>query len=119
MAATYDITTSVGKVRLTIGDTDVSPASDAVFTDEELTYFLTETSSNILMASALAARAWAAKYATNADSEKIGDYSYTAKTVDKLLKLADTLEKKVEDSPAFEWSEFDLTQGSAITAEED
>ena len=38
MTTTYDITTTVGQIRLIIGDTDIT---DAVFTDEELTYFYT------------------------------------------------------------------------------
>ena len=106
---TYDITTAVGKVRLKIGDTDVSPSTDAVFTDEELTYFLTNNSSDINLASAEAARAWAAKYATNANQEKIGDYSYSQKTVDDLLKLADNLEAVANGVPIFEMAEMDLT----------
>lgn len=40
MAATYDLDTDIGKIRLFIGDTDVEPASDAIFTDEELQVFL-------------------------------------------------------------------------------
>ncbi len=38
MATTYDLTTDVGKVRLGIGDTGSGGAW--VFTDEEITYFL-------------------------------------------------------------------------------
>lgn len=40
MAATYDVSTDIGKIRLFIGDTDVDPESDAIFTDEELQVFL-------------------------------------------------------------------------------
>ena len=116
MTTTYDLTTLVGKVRLTIGDTDTT---SAVFTDEELTYFLTEAASNVLLASAMAARAWAAKYAANADSEKIGDYSYSQKIGDKYLALAKTLEDKADSVPVFEWSQPDYTAGSAITSEDD
>ena len=85
MAVTYDITNNVGKVRLKIGDTDVTPTTDAVFTDEELTVFLTDNSSNINMAAADALEAWAAKYAASPASEKIGDYAYTQKTVANIL----------------------------------
>lgn len=111
MAATYDTSLgdNVSKVRLTIGDTDVTPASDAVFTDAELEYFLTKNSGSIDLASADAAEAWAAKYAANADNEKIGDYSYSQKIVDKMLTLAKRLRDKVSSSPAFEWSEYDLS----------
>jgi len=116
MTVTYDITTNVGKVRLTIGDTDTT---DNVFTDEELEYFLSVHSNSVNLASADALEAWAAKYATNADSEKIGDYSYTSKSVDKLTKLAGELRDKEFSTPIMEWAEMDLTGGSGITAEED
>jgi len=102
----YDITTNVGKVRLTIGDTD---ATAYVFSDEELTYFLTENSNNISLAAADALEAWMAKYATSPDSEHIGDYAYTQKIVEKMNKLRNELRAKVESAPAFEWSEMDLT----------
>jgi len=109
MAATYDITTNVGKVRLLIGDTDVFPETDATFTDAELTYFLTEHSDSINLAAADALEAWAAKYAANASTEKIGDYSYAQKTAENMLKLAQTLREKEAGAPALAWGEMDLT----------
>jgi len=48
MTVTYDINDNVGKVRLTIGDTDTT---DNVFSDEEIQYFLTKNSSSINLAS--------------------------------------------------------------------
>ncbi len=123
MTATYDIETLVGQVRLVIGDTDVHPATDAAFTDEEITYFLTKHSNNIPLAAADALEAWAAKYAANADTEKIGDYSYAQKTVDNMMKLAKQLRdaeaELTEGVPVSTWAEIDLTAGSAITAEEE
>ena len=119
MTATYDITTAVGQVRLVISDTDVTPSTDAVFTDEELTYFLGLHSNNINLASADALEAWAAKYGANADSEKIGDYNYTQKIIANMLSLAKRLRDTESESPVFEWSEPDLTCGSGITVEED
>lgn len=112
----YDITTNIGKVRLVIGDTD---ESNEVFTNTEITYFLTTESNNIDLAAARAARAWAAKYATSADTEKIGDYAYSQKAVDKLLKLAETLEAKDAATPAFEWAEMDLSGVEDTTIDED
>ena len=116
MTLTYDITTTVGKIRLIIGDTDVT---DAVFTDEELTYFLTENSNNVNLAAADALEAWIAKYTTSPDAEKIGDYSYSQKIVEHMNKLAKELREKVAAVPYLTWSEMDLTDGSGITAEED
>ena len=102
----YDITTNVGKVRLTIGDTDITAE---VFTDAEITYFLTVNSNNISLAAADALEAWIAKYTTSPDSEKIGDYAYSQKIVEHMNKLRNELRAKVESAPAFEWSEMDLT----------
>ena len=101
----YDITTTVGKIRLLIGDKD---DTDEVFTDAEITYFYTEAGS-INLAAAMALEAWAATYGANADSENIGDYSYTQKIVDKMLKLAARLRTTDAEIPVFEWSEPDLT----------
>lgn len=109
MSADYDLDTNVGKVRLIIGDTDVFPETDAVFTNEELEYFLTKNSDNINLASADAFEAWIAKYATSPDSEKIGDYAYTQKIVANFNKLAKELREKEASSPVFEWAEPDLT----------
>lgn len=110
MTATYLIANTVGKIRLIIGDTDVSPASDAVFTDEELTYFYT-TMGSINLAAAMALEAWAAKYTASPDSENIGsgDYAYTQKIVDKMLKLATRLRETDAATPYLTWAEFDLS----------
>lgn len=109
MTATYTLSTDIGKVRLTIGDTDVTPSTDAVFSDEELQIFLDNNSNSIPRASADALEAWAAKYAANADNEKIGDYSYGQKIVDKFLALAKRLRATDSATPAFEWAEYDLS----------
>ena len=112
MTATYDITTNVGKVRLTTGDVDVHPSSDAVFTDEEITYFLTGQSDDVALASADVLDSWAAKYIANADSETMGDYQYAQSTAKKMMALAANLRKNVADAiastPAMDWAELDL-----------
>lgn len=105
MTATYDLTTTVGKIRLKIGDTTLS---DVVFTDEELTYFYTEQGS-ITLASAAALEAWAAKYGANADSEKIGDYAYSQKIIDKLLAMAQNLRDTDANEPVLDTGAFNLT----------
>lgn len=111
----YDITTDVGKVRLAIGDTN---ESDEVFTNTEIEYFLTTQSDNIDLAAAQAARAWAAKYTTSADAEKIGEYSYSVKAVAKLLKLAETLEVKDASTPYQTYGSFNLTGIEDTTIED-
>jgi len=103
---TYDLTTNVGKVRLIIGD-NISPY---VFTDEEITYFLTANSNNLNLASADALAAWMSKYAASPDSEKIGDYAYTQKIIQNMNKLQKELREKEAMSPVLEISEMDLKE---------
>ena len=117
MSATYLIANNVGKIRLIKADTDVEPASDAVFTDEELTYFYT-TMSSINLAAAMALEAWAAKYTASPDSEKIGDYAYTMKAIENMNKLKKELEDKDASTPYFTWSELNLS-GAETTVSED
>ena len=112
MTYTYlPATTDVGKVRLAIGDTT---EATAIFTDEELQVFLTAEGS-VNMAAAAALEAWAATYAANADSEKIGDYAYTQKIVDKLLAMAARLREKESSTPVLTWAELDLAGTSEET----
>jgi len=106
MTVTYDLTNNIGKVRLKIGDTDTT---DSVFTDEEITIFLTNNSNNVNLSSAEAMEAWAAKYATNADSEHIGDYSYTQKIVANMMKTAERLRETEASIPDLDWAEMNLT----------
>lgn len=116
MTATYDITTNVGKVRLAIGDVDIG---NYIFTDEEIGIFLTDQSDNIKLAAADAMEAWAAKYAANADSEKIGDYAYTQKMTDKMLKLAANFRETDASMPYLTWAEMDLSGVEDTTISED
>ena len=106
MTTTFDITNNVGKVRLKISD---NVTDSYIFSDEELTYFLTANSDSIRLASADALEAWAATYAANADSEKIGDYAYTQKIIANMKSLAKSLRDQEEAYPIFEMSEMDLT----------
>ena len=102
----YDITTDVGKVRLLIGDNDIT---NEAFTDAEITYFLTSNSNNIYLAAADALESWAAKYAASPDSEKIGDYAYSQKIVDRMLSLAKRYRETDASTPVMAISSFDLT----------
>jgi len=103
MTTTYDLATDVGKVRLIISD----KAAPWVFTDEEITIFLTAEGS-VNLGAAAALEAWAASYATNADNERIGDYSYAQSITDKMLKLAAKLRANAE-TPAMDWASFNFT----------
>lgn len=112
MTTTYDITTTVGKIRLKIGDKDTD---DAFFTDEELTLFYTQEG-DIDLAAAAALESWAASYATNPDNESMGDYSYAQSVTKKMLDLAAKLRAGVATSPSITWAEPDLL---GVNEEED
>ena len=94
MTATYDLTTSIGKVRLNIGDTTIA---NAFFSNEEIQVYLTMESGDINLASADCLEAMAAAYVSNPDSEKIGDYNYAQTNVTKMLKMAATLRLRAEE----------------------
>lgn len=95
--------TDIEKIRLKIGD----KSAPYVFTDEELTEFYTAAGS-INLASADALEAWASTYGANADSERIGDYNYSQRIIDNMLKLAERLRKTEAETPAIDWASLDL-----------
>ena len=117
---TYDVTTNIGKVRLLIGDTDISPTTDAQFSDEEIQVFLTMGSSSLLLAASYALEAWASALSGDVKTERIGDYSYSKDSAGAKKALAEKYRAEDASNPAMAWSEWDLTtSGSGITAEED
>lgn len=75
---TYALTNDIGKVRFEIGDTDITPTTDARFSDEEITYKLGEFVTVMLTAAALC-DVLATKYAG----------SYTFKTDDQQFNRSD------------------------------
>jgi len=94
--------TDIEKIRLIIGDNN--PA-DYHFTEAELQFFLDDEGS-VNLASAKALEAWAADYAKNPNTEKIGDYSYGQTVVKDMLALAKHLREKDAESPAMTWAEL-------------
>ena len=109
MTVTYDITNAIGQVRLIISDNNIVPITNAHFSDEEITYFLTANGNDVNLAAASALEAWAAAYGLNADSEKIGDYNYSQSTVTKMLALAARLRSTAGEVPALGWAEMNFT----------
>lgn len=92
MAATYDLTTTVGKIRLLIHDTDVS-AAKVTFSDDELTFFYTEGGS-LYAGAALALRSWAAKLSRQEKSVRLGEWQGDKKDpVSEMLKLAEEYDR--------------------------
>jgi len=106
---TYDVTNNIGKVRLLIGDTDIVPTTDAQFSDEEITAFLTMASNSLLLAASYALEAWGAALTDSLTSEKIGDYAYTKKESDNKIALAKKYREEDATSPYLTWAEMDLT----------
>ena len=104
MTTTYDITTNVGKVRLMIGDTDIT---DAHFTDEEIEAMITMYGDLMLAASYLL-EAWAASLAGNMKSERIGDYSYSRDGAGDKIALAKKYRDEVNSQPASDIAEWDF-----------
>ena len=109
MTVTYDITNSVGQIRLMVGDNNIVPVTNAVFSDEEITFFLTQNGSDLNLTAAALCKAWAAKYGANVDSEHIGDYSYSQTIVDKLLKMAANFTAAATGSPSLAIASFNFT----------
>ena len=81
---TYDVATEIGQVRLNIGDTDIDPTSDAIFSDEEVQYFLTAEGS-VDGASAKALESIAASTARLAKRLASLNYSKDTRGVSKEL----------------------------------
>ncbi len=119
MAATYDVTTDRGKVRLLIGDTDVTPETDAQFTDAEIDAFLSMASQDLKLAASYALESWASSESGAMKTEKIGDYSYGKDSAGVKMALAKKYREEANSTPYQTWAEMDLTKGSGITAEND
>lgn len=84
---TYDLTTEIGQVRLTIGDTTIDPTSKAIFTDEEIQYFLT-AEGTVDMASAKALETIAASSARLA--KMVGSLNFRKDTRGASKELLET-----------------------------
>ena len=98
--------TTTEQIRLLISD----PAGlTQHYTDTEIAEFYTLGGNSVFLAAALALKAWAASISANADSEKIGDYSYSKKEADTKLKIAENYENQAAMGVALDWAEMDLT----------
>lgn len=93
MTYSASMTTDLDKVRFLLGDTSNS-ASTEMLADGEITWLLSEESSNVYRAAVAGAEAIAAKFARLADTS-VGDTSISASQKHaQFLKLADTLRAK-------------------------
>jgi len=113
MTATYDTATDIGKVRLHIGDTDVTPASDAIFTDEELQVFL-DTEGSVQSAAAMALDAIASSSARLARLLRTMNWSEDTRGVaEELRKQAQAF--RDSEAGAFGYAEQAVTPENART----
>ncbi len=105
--------TDIEKIRLKIG-----AVISATFTDVQIQAFL-DMEGSVNLAAAAAIESWAAAVISGAESERIGDYSYSKKAIDNALALAQRLRDNEANIPVMDIASMDLTAGSAITDEED
>lgn len=98
MSFSYDISTSIGQIRLEIGDTTegdgygVKPPALSNFTDAELTYFYTSESNDVLSAAARACEVLARMWAGAGQNVRIRDYSInTTQRAEHYRNLANDL----------------------------
>ena len=101
----------IEKVRLKIG-----ALISATFSDAQIQAFL-DMEGSVNMAAAAAIESWAAAAISLMESEHIGDYSYSKKSIDNALALAERLRKTEAETPAMTWAEMNLI-GEDYTTDE-
>lgn len=109
MAYTYDLSNSIGKVRLLIPD---SQQTTAVFSDEEITAFLALESSSVRRATALALETIASNEALTLKVVRLLDVQTDgAKLADSLLKRAATLRQQaLEDDGLAGFTQWEIAE---------
>ena len=113
--------TNVQAVRLRVGDTDTTAQ---IFSDDEVNYFLTDNSDDVLLASADALYAIAASAVLIAKIQKTGEFTIDrSKIPAALIAAADKLRAQAADAPAVAIAEinasdfqaFDIASKSDVT----
>jgi len=99
---TYDITTTVGKIRRLIGDTDITPESDATFNDEEIEFYYDLAGDSILKAAALGLRAIAVSKALLEKLQRTLNWTEdTRGLANSILASALAYEEQDANTPAY------------------
>jgi hypothetical protein len=88
MAFNYDLSTSIGKVRLLIADTN---SESYIFEDAEIQVFLDLNGSDLNRAAGQAYETWAADRSKIAKSIQSGTYKSERNAISDLLRLADRI----------------------------
>ena len=109
MAFTYDTSTSAGRVRLLIFDTN---SASYVFEDAEISVFLTLEGSNVKRSAALALETMASNEAFVQKTIRLLDLQTDgAKTADALMKRAAALRSQADtDEAAEDGGSFDIAE---------
>jgi hypothetical protein len=109
MAFTYDLSNSIGKVRLLIPDTQ---ETTAVFSDEEITAFLALESASVRRATALALETIASNEALTLKVVRLLDVQTDgAKLADSLMKRAATLRQQaLEDDALAGFTQWEIAE---------
>lgn len=94
--------TDIEKVKLKIG-----AVISATFTDAQIQAFL-DMEGSVNMAAAAAIESWAAAAISYMESEHIGDYSYSRKSINNALELAKRLREVEAGTPSITWAEPNL-----------
>jgi hypothetical protein len=110
---TIDTSTNVGKVRLNIGDVSTDPTK-RLFSDTEISSFLSQNSSDVNLASAAALEALASQALLVADMRKIGEHTIDRRKQSELyLKAAERFRAKADEFPAVGRVEIAYTEMQA------
>ena len=104
MAFTYDLDTSIGRLRLLLQDTD---EDNLIFTDEEIQFFLSQNSSDLNMAASMGWLTIAGDKSRQAKIKRAGNYSHNLRQISQeCRRQADYFKKLAYEEPAFEIVEF-------------
>lgn len=116
MAFTYDISTTRGKVRFRVGDTD---SNDPLLTDAEVDFVLDDSNDDFLVASVKACRAIVAKLAREVNASAAGINSSRQSKFEQYRKLLEDLEADVVSSGAASTYVGGISKDREQTADED
>jgi hypothetical protein len=113
MAFTYDLTTTIGKVRFLVGDND---PDNILMQDDEIQFCYDQSFESLLLAAAMACEAMASKVSANLTDIVLGSLRINETTKsEQLMAMADRFREKENSQPAFAAVETDNCSFSELT----
>ncbi len=106
MSATYDLNTPVGQVRCLIPDADIK---NALFSDEELTFFLTQADADIYYAAYIAVHIIIRDKARLSLKVKREGYESSSHAIKELLGVAESIKQQQFAVTRVETGNIELT----------